>query len=157
MITLLGKNAWLLAMGVAIFMVERFQKNKRCIKNAKTRPAKINLTFTISRFVSLSLVLEPRSGPCPEGLRFASLDDDFVFSWTSVEVLLILFEGRPIFDEPSFVCEIFHSLSLHTILLISAAQIRPGEPSLWFCAWRVLKFNFWIIFLWILHWSIDLG
>ena len=76
-ITLLGKNAWLLAMGVAIFMVERFQKNKRCIKNAKTRPAKI---FTISRFVSLSLVLEPRSGPCPEGLRFASLNDDFVLS-----------------------------------------------------------------------------
>ena len=148
MITLLGKNAWLLAMGVAIFMVEHFQKNKRCIKNAKTRPAKINLTFTISRFVSLSLVLEPRSGPCPEALRFASLDDDFIFSWTSVEVLLILFEGRP---------EIFHSLSLHTILSIPAAQIRPGEPSLWFCAWRVLKFNFWIIFLWILHWSIDLG
>ena len=44
----LAQNAWPLTMGVAIFIVERFQKNRRSIKNADTSPAEINPTSIMS-------------------------------------------------------------------------------------------------------------
>ena len=103
----LGINppAIILIMEVAIFMVERFQKNNRWTMKAETKPAEINPTFTISWSVSLSLKLSLSSNLCG------------VFAWTSVAVLLILFEGwcirgraegwevsLLIFDEPPFVC-----------------------------------------------------
>ena len=75
-------------MEVVIFMVERFQKNKRWIKNAYTIPAEINSTLMMSWFVS------------PIGCG--------VFTWTSVEVLSIGFErwevGLLIFDDPLSIC-----------------------------------------------------
>ena len=58
----LAQNAWPLTMGVAIFMVERFQKNRRSIKNADTSPAEINPTSIMScQFVSVSLERRLRS------------------------------------------------------------------------------------------------
>ena len=56
-ISFLSQNAWLLILGVAIFMVEWFQNKKWWIKKAKTRPAEIKLTFTISWLVSLAWAL----------------------------------------------------------------------------------------------------
>lgn len=53
-ISLLSQNVWLLILGVAIFMVEWFQKKKWWIKKVKTRPAEIKLTFTI--IISLSFL-----------------------------------------------------------------------------------------------------
>lgn len=53
-ISLLSQNVWLLILGVAIFMVEWFQKKKWWIKKAKTRPAEIKLTFTIISLSCLS-------------------------------------------------------------------------------------------------------
>ena len=72
-ISFLGLNAWLLNMGVAIFVIERFQWNKQWRKKAETSPAEINPTFTLSWFVSSN----------PDGF----------FTYTSDEVLLIGFEG----------------------------------------------------------------
>ena len=60
-IRFLDENAWILIMRVVIFMVERFQKNKRYIKNADTSPAEINANLIISRFFSLSLKLHVSS------------------------------------------------------------------------------------------------
>ena len=55
-ISFLSQNAWLLILGVAIFMVEWFQNKKWWIKKAKTRPAEIKLTFTIISLSCLSFV-----------------------------------------------------------------------------------------------------
>ena len=60
-IRFLDENAWILIMRVVIFMVERFQENKRYIKNADTSPAEINANLIISRFFSLSLKLHVSS------------------------------------------------------------------------------------------------
>ena len=70
---------------------ERFQKNKRWIKNADTSLAEINPTLMISLFVSPT-----------------SLVGGGFFTWTSVEVLFIGFEGWEvgllIFDDPPSTC-----------------------------------------------------
>ena len=83
-------------MGIFTFMVERSYKNKRWIKKTETSLAEINPLLIMSWLVSLSLVLR------------VSSNLSGVFTWTLVEVLLILFEkwevGLLIFDEPPFTC-----------------------------------------------------
>ena len=71
-ISLLSQNACLLLMWIAILIIERFQNNKRWIKNADTSPADINPSFVMSWFVSLPLELRPKNGPWLEELRLRS-------------------------------------------------------------------------------------